>query len=156
MRGPSSVSAVVSDIVPVIAPLVSVPVVALRVAAAAAPTTGVLLVRRLLRLQGPVPSVAPASELLLLPADTEQNCSTLRTTSDAVRLEARAFGRKRWRQEVSVPSRKQGFLPDFWVHAAVKRTFNQEEKYLTRIKKKQNKNYCQQQFSQHLGLKLLK
>lgn len=75
MRGPSSVSAIVSDVVPAIAPLVSAVVVLLvaattaATAATTAPTTHVLLVGRLLRLHGPVPPVAPASKLLL-PADT--------------------------------------------------------------------------------------
>lgn len=76
MRGPSSVSAIVSNVVPAIAPLVSAVVVLLVAAAAttatsatSAPTTHVLLVGRLLRLHGPVPPVAPASKLLL-PADT--------------------------------------------------------------------------------------
>lgn len=80
MRGPSSVSAVVSAVVPAIAtPLVSVPLVALWLVAAAAAAAQVLLVGRLLRLHSPVPPVAPTSELLL-PADTPEKNSTLGRT----------------------------------------------------------------------------
>lgn len=80
MGGPP---AIIPD-VPAIVPLVSVVIVALLVAAtaaatataatatatAAAATAHVLLVRRLLRLHGPVPSMTPAS-ILLLSADAK-------------------------------------------------------------------------------------
>lgn len=85
-----------------IAPLVSVPIVALLVAAAtAAPTTGVLLVGRLLRLHGPVPPLAPASKLLL-PADTEQKCSAQAGELQNIWKEATATGSLVPQQETGI------------------------------------------------------
>lgn len=90
MRGPSSISAIVSDVVPAIVPLVSVAIVTLLVAAAAssatataaaaaaAPSAQVVLVRRRLRLLGPVPSVTPPSIRLLSAHTRAHGCSLRR------------------------------------------------------------------------------
>lgn len=72
-----------SPVVPAIVPVVSTLIVALLVAARPRPSPSagrVLLVRRLLRLRGPIPAVTPASAsvlllLLLLPGDA--NASNL-------------------------------------------------------------------------------
>lgn len=68
-------SPVVPAVVPAIVPVLSAVLVALLVAARPRPSPSavhVLLVRRLLRLRGPIPTVTPASVLLLLllPGDT--------------------------------------------------------------------------------------
>lgn len=74
---------VVPMIVPAIVPVISALIVALLVAAgppASPPAVHVLLVRRLLRLHGPIPTVTPASVplLLLLPGDTNKPVKLLR------------------------------------------------------------------------------